>query len=50
VNSIAPADFSEGSAADRWLMRSLRKIADEICEARERLLGTYAGAPGHVTG
>jgi len=49
VNSIAEADFSEGSAADRWLMRSLHKVADEICEARERVLGTFAGAPGHVT-
>lgn len=49
VNSIAPGDFTVGSAADMWLMRSLRKIADEICDARERVLGTYAGAPGHVT-
>ena len=49
VNSIAPADFAVGSAADMWLTRSLRKIADEICDARERVLGTYAGAPGHVT-
>lgn len=48
VNSIAPADYTEGSAADMWLMRSLRKIANEICEARERVLDSYGSTPGHV--
>lgn len=48
VNSIAEADYSEGSAAERWLERSIRKIADEIAENRDRVLRGYSGAPGHV--
>jgi len=48
VNSIAEADYSEGSAAERWLERSIRKIADEIANNRERVLRGYSGAPGHV--
>lgn len=48
VNSIAEADYREGSAAERWLERSIRKIADEIAENRDRVLRGYSGAPGHV--
>mgnify|MGYP001458116309 FL=1 len=48
VNSIAEADYSEGSAAERWLERSIRKIADEIADNRDRVLRGYSGAPGHV--
>lgn len=48
VNSIAEAVYTEGSAADRWLLRALRQIADEVCEARERTMSQYSGAPGHV--
>lgn len=48
VNSIAEADYSEGSAAERWLERSIRKIADEITENRDRMLRGYSGPPGHV--
>lgn len=48
VNSIAEADFSEGSAAERWLERSIRKIADEIADNRDRVLRGYSGAPAHV--
>lgn len=49
VNSIALADYSEGSAADMWLTRAVRGIADEIVSSRERALGSYGAAPGHVT-
>jgi len=48
VNSIAEADYSEGSAAERWLERSIRQIAGEIADNRERVLRGYSGAPGHV--
>jgi hypothetical protein len=48
VHSIAEADYAEGSPADRWLLRALRQIADEVCDARERTLSQYSGAPGHV--
>jgi len=49
VNSIALADYSEGSAADMWLRRAVRGIADEIVTSRERALASYGHAPGHVT-
>lgn len=49
VNSIALADYSVGSAADMWLTRAVRGIADEIVISRERALGSYGNAPGHVT-
>lgn len=49
VNSIALADYSVGSAADMWLTRAVRGIADEIVVQRERALGSYGSAPGHVT-
>lgn len=49
VNSIALADYSVGSAADMWLTRAVRGIADEIVVQRERALGSYGTAPGHVT-
>jgi hypothetical protein len=48
VNSIGEADYRPGTAADRWLLRALRSIADEVCETRERTLAHYPGAPGHV--
>lgn len=48
VNSIAKADYSEGEAADMWLSASLRAIADRICEARDRRLGSIAAPGGHV--
>lgn len=48
VNNIALADYSEGSAADMWLTRAVRGIADEIVESRERALGSYGAVPGHI--
>lgn len=48
VNSIAEADYSEGSPAELWLSRAIKKIADEIVANRERALHAYSGAPGHV--
>ena len=48
VNSIALADYSEGTAADMWLSRSIRQIADGIVSNRERALASYGSAPGHV--
>lgn len=47
VNSIAEADYSEGSAADRWLRRAITKIADRIVRDREAVFASYGGAPGH---
>ena len=49
VNSIALADYSEGSSADMWLSRRISKIAAEISESRERAMAGFSGAPGHVT-
>lgn len=49
VQSIAEADYSEGSAADRWLSRAIRKMADRIVSNREQIFTSYSGAPGHVT-
>ena len=49
VNSIAEADYTDGSAADLWLSRAVHKIADEIVTNRERAMQAYGGAPGHVT-
>lgn len=48
VNSIAEADYREGSAADRWLRRAVRLMADEIASNRERQMASYGGAPRHV--
>ncbi|MFS2089220.1 HAD family hydrolase [Paenarthrobacter nicotinovorans] len=48
VHSIALADYSEGSAADMWLSSSLRKIASQICDVRERRLSDIHGPAGHV--
>lgn len=48
VNSIAEADYSEGSSAELWLTRAVKKIADEIVANRDRALHAYSGAPGHV--
>ncbi|MFC5731172.1 MULTISPECIES: HAD family hydrolase [Nocardioides] len=48
VNSIALADYGEGTAADMWLSRSIRQIADGIVSNRERALASYGAAPGHV--
>ena len=48
VNSIALADYSPGSAADMWLLRKIRQIANEIADRRERVLASYSGSPTHV--
>jgi hypothetical protein len=48
VDSIGEADYSSGTTTDRWLMRALRRTADDICEARETTLSHYPGAPGHI--
>lgn len=48
VNSIAEATYTQGSAAERWLFRAVRRMADEIVDSRERALSAYGGAPGHV--
>jgi hypothetical protein len=49
VNSIAEASYTEGSAADLWLMSSLRTIATGICARRERSLQGIVAPAGHVT-
>lgn len=48
VQSIALADYSESSPADMWLSSSLRKIATQICDVRERRLEAIQGPAGHV--
>lgn len=48
VNSIAPGDYSEGTAADMWLCRAIRQIADGIVSNRERAMASYGNAPAHV--
>lgn len=49
VNSIAEARYTENSAADLWLMSSLRTIAKGICDRRERSIRGIVGPAGHVT-
>lgn len=48
VNHTASADYSENSEADRWLFRSLRKIADAICLRREQLIDSIVNPAGHA--
>ncbi|HEY3472601.1 MAG TPA: HAD family hydrolase [Amycolatopsis sp.] len=47
VNSIAEADYREGSPADLWLMSSLRKIANGICDRRDQAFANIIGPAGH---
>ncbi|MFT4210749.1 MAG: haloacid dehalogenase-like hydrolase [Microbacterium sp.] len=48
VNSIAKADFSEGSEADMWLSATLHSIATRICDTRDRRLASITAPGGHV--
>ncbi|MGB8652870.1 MAG: HAD family hydrolase [Mycobacteriales bacterium] len=48
IGGAFEADYSEGQPADRWLMRALKQLADEIVEARARAFSQIPGAPGHV--
>lgn len=47
VNSIASADYTEDSPADRWLRRTITQMADRIVRDRELVFSSYGGAPGH---
>ncbi len=47
VNSIAEADYTEDSPADRWLRRAIKQMADRIARDRDSVLASYGGAPGH---
>ncbi len=47
VNSIAAANYTEGSPAEMWLRRSIKKIADRIVRDRNRVFFSYGGAPDH---
>ncbi len=47
VNSIAEADYTPDSAADRWLRKVVTKMADRIVRDREHVFSSYGGAPGH---
>jgi len=47
VNSIAAADYTEDSPADRWLRRAIMKMAERIVADRERAFSSFGGAPGH---
>lgn len=49
VNSTAPADYSLGSAADRWLFRWIARIADSICDDRDQRKGNFTNPAGHIT-
>lgn len=48
VNSVARADYQEGSDADLWLFRSLRIIADAICHDREQRIDTFVNPADHA--
>jgi hypothetical protein len=48
VNHTASADYSENSDADLWLFRSLRIIADAICQRREQLIDSIVNPAGHA--
>ncbi len=47
VNSIAAADYTENSPADRWLRRAIMQMADRIVRDRELVFSSYGGAPWH---
>jgi hypothetical protein len=47
VNSIAEADYREGSPADLWLQSSLRRIANGICERRDQAFASIISPAGH---
>ncbi|WP_235662293.1 GLTP domain-containing protein [Mycobacteroides abscessus] len=49
VNQTAKADYREGTDAYRWLMRSLRMIADKICEASDSEIGKIVNPARHAT-
>lgn len=49
VNSIAEANYTENSAAYLWLISSLRTIANEICDRRDRSFAGISAPAGHVT-
>lgn len=49
VNHTAPADYTEGSEAYRWLMRALVKIADKIAGQRQQSIASIVAMPGHIT-
>ena len=48
VDSIAEADFSEGTQAWRWLTSEVQRIATRICTDRDRYLAAVRGPAGHV--
>ncbi|WP_234795637.1 haloacid dehalogenase-like hydrolase [Mycobacteroides chelonae] len=49
VNQTAMADYRESTDAYRWLMRSLRMIADKICEASDSEIGKIMNPARHAT-
>lgn len=49
VQHTASADYTEGSEADRWLMRVLDKIARRIADQREQNIANIIAPPGHIT-
>jgi hypothetical protein len=49
IHSMAEANYREGEPADRWLMSSLRRMATDICDSRDRTLAAIPGPPRHVT-
>lgn len=48
IQGMGEADYRENSPAYLWLMSSLRQIANEICDRRERSVGLIAGPAGHA--
>jgi hypothetical protein len=49
VQMIGAADFTDDSVTYLWLVTTLRQIAGRICDARERYVREFPGAPGHIT-
>ena len=48
VQSHAPADYSEGSAANMWLTRAVEQIADRMVAEHEERVGKVKKSTGHV--
>jgi hypothetical protein len=49
VQMIGAADYTDDSVTYLWLMTTLRQIAERICDARDRYVREFPGAPDHIT-
>ncbi len=49
VDSIAEANFMQGTQAWRWLTSEVRRIGTRICDDRDRYLAAVKAPAGHIT-